>query len=328
VNLPHKGHTKGVMSPPPEVDGMPQPRRASIVEQPKKPLEDFAVEVQPSALPDPEAPQACDIFYYIGKACCKATPGFVRGAIESKAPPEVTGVKGGIERTCGLLVIMQLLIAAAYVYFFNGGYSASEQMRFLSLTAAGGVCENVLIGMSDVYQLDDAGYWDTSYEWAFGDTMLSGAFVDFKSTLSAWTGNYSKDGVQFQSYSRELYMVFDTWNNKWQSQASVDNLMSMVVAERKVAGYSLLLARVVADPKAIMDSSFVDVLAINTDKGSFPMVYNNLGDSFLLSAKASLWAEKLPKWKFMDNLGKSIPIYLLAMILRLNAPPSPFIRRR
>jgi hypothetical protein len=179
-----------------------------------------------------------------------------------------------------------------------------------------------------VYQLDDAGYWDTSYEWAFGDTMLSGAFVDFKSTLSAWTGNYSKDGVQFQSYSRELYMVFDTWNNKWQSQASVDNLMSMVVAERKVAGYSLLLARVVADPKAIMDSSFVDVLAINTDKGSFPMVYNNLGDSFLLSAKASLWAEKLPKWKFMDNLGKSIPIYLLAMILRLNAPPLPFIRRR
>ena len=224
---------------------------------------------------------------------------------------------------------MQLLIAGAYVTFFYMGYSASERMQFLSLTAAGGVCENVLIGISDVYQLDDEGYWDTSYEWAFGDTMLSSAFVDFKGTLTAWSDDYTADdGATYQSYSRELFTVFDTWNNKWQSQASVDNLMSMVVAERKVTGYSLVLARVVADPKAIMDSSFVDVLAVNTDKGSFPMVYNDLGDSFLLSAKTSLWADTLPKWKFMDNLGTSTSTRMtrflfLTMISRSNAPAGP-----
>jgi len=199
-----------MMSPPREVDGAEKPRRVSIVEQPKKPLEDFAAEIQPSALPDPGAPHACDIVYHIGNACCKATPGFIKGALESKAPPAVTGVKGGVERTCGLFVIMQLTIVAAYVYFFVVGYFASSKMRFLSLTADGGVCENVLIGISDVYQLDDDGYWDTSYEWAFGDTMLSGAFVDFKGTLTDWSDDYTADdGAMYQSYSRELHGVRD-----------------------------------------------------------------------------------------------------------------------
>ena len=94
-----------MMSPPREVDGAEKPRRVSIVEQPKKPLEDFAAEIQPSALPDPGAPHACDIVYHIGNACCKATPGFIKGALESKAPPAVTGVKGGEGRlghTAGL----------------------------------------------------------------------------------------------------------------------------------------------------------------------------------------------------------------------------------
>jgi len=63
------------------------------------------------------------------------------------------------------------------------------------------------------------------------------------------------------------------------------------------------LARVVADPKALMDSHYIDVLAVNTDTGSFPMVYSDLGNSFLLSAAGSSWSSKLPKWKFMVNEG-------------------------
>ena len=65
--------------------------------------------------------------------------------------------------------------------------------------------------------------------------MLSGAFVNFKTTQDEWRGEtYTKtvDEVEttFNDYSRELFNTFSIWNEKWQSQASVDNLVSMVVS--------------------------------------------------------------------------------------------------
>ena len=41
------------------------------------------------------------------------------------------------------------------------------------------------------------------------------------------------------------------------------NLLNLVVSEQKVTGKSLLLARAVADPKALMNSNYRDVLAVN-----------------------------------------------------------------
>jgi hypothetical protein len=126
---------------------------------PKPPLEDFSVFVPPSVLPDPEAPLACDIFYHVGNVVCKVTPGVIRDAITEKAPPEVSGVKGGVERTCGLLVLLHILTAMSYLYFLLEGYAASSAVQYLSLSTKGGVCEPVLMAISDVYSLDDSGYW-------------------------------------------------------------------------------------------------------------------------------------------------------------------------
>jgi hypothetical protein len=110
--------------------------------------------------------------------------------------------------------------------------------------------------------------------------MTSANFVDFQTSTTQWA----------DSYAIELWKVYDTWNTKWATQPSVDNLMAMVVSERKVTGKRLLLARVLADPKALMDSNYVDALAVNSqlafDK-SFPLVYGDLGNSFYLSALSS-----------------------------------------
>jgi hypothetical protein len=113
--------------------------------------------------------------------------------------------------------------------------------------------------------------------------MVSGAFVDFQTTIMEWP-----------EYSKELWAVFEGWNNKWEEKPSVDNLMAMVVSERKVTGKRLLLARVLADPKALMDSNYVDATAINTGistgvpaDNSFPMDYSDLGNNFYLSALKS-----------------------------------------
>jgi len=106
-------------------------------------------------------------------------------------------------------------------------------------------------------------------------------FVDFTTTYAEWQASYATD----------LWKVYNAWNTKWATQASVDNLMSMVVSERKVEGKRLLLARVLADPKALMDSNYVDVLAVNSElvgSKSFPLTYDDLGNNFHLSAPASM----------------------------------------
>ena len=81
----------------------------------------------------------------------------------AKAPPDIKVVKGGVERTCCLIIVIQLLVAAAYGYFGWVGYQSCKEVRYLSLAEAE-LCENIKISMNTEYYLDDSGYWVNSRE--------------------------------------------------------------------------------------------------------------------------------------------------------------------
>jgi len=112
--------------------------------------------------------------------------------------------------------------------------------------------------------------------------------------------------------------VFDNWNTKWSTKPSVDNLMAMVVSEGKVSGEKLLLARVAADPKSLMNSNYMDSIAFNAkascdewgwcEEGYFVLAYSDKGNSFTLSASEAQWSQYLPKWKFMTNFDAQVDV--------------------
>lgn len=138
--------------------------------------------------------------------------------------------------------------------FFYKGYSKCKAANYLSLKtehdpiSSTTLCNNVLISIDSTFYLDNSGYWDTKFEWAFAETMLSTSFVGFSTTVSTWENKLSPN----------IYAQFEKWNVRWTKQATAYNLMSMVVAEKNVGEdpKSLLLARVLADPKSLMNSNY------------------------------------------------------------------------
>lgn len=126
-------------------------------------------------------------------------------------------------------------------------YKSCRRQRYLSLNADDN-CKEVLVSMDAVYHLDNAGYWETEFEWSFADTMLSANFVSFKTKLTDWK----------EKHARNIFMQAKEWNFMWADQPVARNLMSMVVSENNVgdSASSLLLVRVLADPKAIMNSNY------------------------------------------------------------------------
>ena len=75
--------------------------------------------------------------------------------------------------------------------------------------------------------------------------------------------------------------------------------MSMVVSEQAVEKTSVVLARVLADPPALMNSNYQTILVRNNlvDDGVFTLDYSDLGNDMYVSALKSTWDRVLPKWK-------------------------------
>ena len=123
--------------------------------------------------------------------------------------------------------------------------------------------------------------------------------VDFETTVEKWPSEATK-----------LYQIYDRWNAKWQYQTTVDNLMAMVVSEEAVPKTSVMLARVVADPPALMNSNYQTVVAMNNgldlddivydtnnktlgpSGARFALDYSDLGDVLYISALGSVWKRK------------------------------------
>ena len=111
-----------------------------------------------SAVPDPYDPKCHDIFYRGGKAMLRLVPG-LKERLHDKAPPDIKVVKGGVERTCFLIVIIQLLVGAAYAYTLYFGFVGCKGIRYLSLVQVPVVCNDIKLSINDQYYLDDQGFW-------------------------------------------------------------------------------------------------------------------------------------------------------------------------
>jgi len=139
------------------------------------------------------------------------------------------------------------IISSREVSIVNS-YESCRKQSFLSLKKQGFRCKEVLISMDATYYLDNSGYWDTEFEWSFADTMLTTTFVSFKTKLSYW-----RDTI-----SPRIFSVSEEWNTRWLTQPVAHNLMSMVVSEKDVSHSTsnLLLVRILADPRTLMNSNY------------------------------------------------------------------------
>jgi hypothetical protein len=186
--------------------------------------------------------------------------------------------------------MLQLSVGAAYWYT---GYSTLQSCRhtnFLSLDSGSGLCTAIEIGIQDTFYIDDTGYWDTSYSWAFANTMVSSSFQGFYTTEERWRSKYAI----------ELYNQISTWNTQWGTQPTVDNLMAMVVSEYNIAKSGILSVNIVADPNSLMASDFQDAVGYNGLFGGsvLPFTYQDKGNEISLSASSDEWTTTFPKWKF------------------------------
>ena len=85
-------------------------------------------------------------------------------------------VPGAVERACCIIVLCQLLLVFSYGYFAQDAFLKCLEIEYLSLKESP-TCDQVTIAMNDVFIIDDSGYWDTAFEWAFADSQLAAAFV-------------------------------------------------------------------------------------------------------------------------------------------------------
>ncbi len=191
------------------------------------------------------------------------SPYTVRKKIVSLTPESIRDIKGGPERACCLIIVVQLILLALYVCtsnfittwlllfllkkylyvlavadFFKTGLFRCGRLRYLSLRKTQGLCTEIMVPLNGDHFLDDNGFFDTNSDWSFTKTMLSAQFIEFEISTDKWPG-----------YSRNLYAEFEAMNNAWATKPSVHNLLSMVVAQKAVQGDQLLIAHVVADPK-------------------------------------------------------------------------------
>lgn len=72
-------------------------------------------EVAATAVPDPENPKCSDFFYRCGNGFLSKSPKFVKDQLTNQAPPQITDIEGGVERTCFLITIFQMIITAVYL---------------------------------------------------------------------------------------------------------------------------------------------------------------------------------------------------------------------
>jgi hypothetical protein len=71
---------------------------------------------------------------------------------------------------------------------------------------SGKLCRDVPIAMTDIFELDDSGFWDTHSSWGFAATMLSVRTRGFVNTYDLWRGGNSA----------KLYSVYRGWNSELQ----------------------------------------------------------------------------------------------------------------
>lgn len=132
--------------------------------------------------------------------------------------------------------------ASPAVYFVIG-YNSCITSSFISLKEGHQhTCAPIPIVFDEVYAIDSNGFWDTSYLWAFSKTQLSVVFIDFTTSSKSWPKNVAVS----------LSEQFINWNSQWSNQSMVQNLVSMVVSEKQIMRDEFLFARVVADPKNII----------------------------------------------------------------------------
>jgi uncharacterized membrane protein len=84
---------------------------------------------------------------------------------------------GAVERACCFIIVCQVLLVASYCWFAQDSYIRCVEQTYLNLAKkyspdGKSLCDEVPITMNDVYMIDDSGYWDTSFEWAFADAQL------------------------------------------------------------------------------------------------------------------------------------------------------------
>jgi len=250
------------------------------------------------AVPGEENPPSCnDIFYNCGDKMFKAFPMSVRGECLKLAPGDISSIDGGVERACCCIATSQIICAIVYFVTFSLSFVSCGEVEYISLGDSK-LCDEVPLSIVGNFEIDSNGFWDTANQFSFAKSQLSAFFLDFYTSTSDWP----------DTYARGLSDTYTDWNRKWQFQPMTANLISMVASESRVDGddAQIILARVLASPDKLMDTTGKSTAAVNF--GNFPsdfpimnLNYQDIGGTVEFSSTPEEFGSVFPGLKFPEG---------------------------
>ena len=229
-----------VPAPPVELSARPEKRRAE--------------HEHPGVLQD-----LGDGCYRWGDCALSRIPRRARKFLEDIAPEDITKVDGGLEKTCCLLVFLQVAIVVSFILWALVAYQTCISKHYLALTEEDGTkCDSVSIAISDEYQLDDHGFWSTASKWSFSDTMVKGVFREMVTTNDDWRGVGS--GYR-NGDSAGFFEVLRKWNLELENKGYVYTAVSLVTAAGAANSNGTLEAQIIASPISLMDTDVSEVMS-------------------------------------------------------------------
>lgn len=159
------------------------------------------------------------------------------------------------QKACCVLLAMQVAVFTAGLATFGAEVELCTYEKFAAYTPSAGYCEAADGGVTDSFNLDDSGYWDTKNKFAFAKSMVTGVFHQYSSEQIDWRGTEHKSSASTSEagISKDFYKVLKRWNEKWQVWNTAQTLVAMVSSSETVSGTaSTVEVQINADPVAIM----------------------------------------------------------------------------
>jgi hypothetical protein len=171
------------------------------------------------------------------------------------------------KQVCPVIAGIQLLLFIIGLTQFGTTVQTCQQTKFASYVGTGGVCKPEFY-ITDEFNLDDSGYWDTKNKFASAKSMVKGSFHQYSSDNAAWRGIVNKAssqsplGVGATGISKDFYKVLSSWNEQFQVWGTAQTLVAMVTSSQTVSHTaSTVEVQLNADPVSLMNTEHYRIQA-------------------------------------------------------------------
>jgi len=222
-------------------------------------------------------------------------------------------------------MFIQVLLVCVFVYTFVDAWQSNTALRFLSMEqayevpgdASTALCTEVPTMITDRYEIDDNGYWNTHSSWGFAATMLAIRFRGFVNTYDVWRGGNSKT----------VFNAFKAMNSRLEKMGSGSAMVTMVSLDEQVnltgSTNSSFYAQVLATADELMGAQYYYMSAANLaprpkNSSFIEPSYTDDTDYITLKSTYGDWNGVFPKWQIKDDPSGDSPSSTDEVIVPMN----------